>query len=41
MGGVSFDIVEKQNTVFPTPPLVLEEILPYASDTGHGQDPLK
>ena len=41
MGGVSFDVVEKQHAFFPTPPIMLEEILPYAPDTWHGQDPLK
>ena len=41
MGGVGFNVVEQQNTVLATPPLMLEKILPDATYTGHGQDPFK
>ena len=41
MRGVGLDVVQKQHTVIPTPALMLEEILPYAPNTWHGQDPLK
>ena len=41
MGGMGFNVVKQQHTVLATPPLMLEEILPYATDTGHGQDSFK
>ena len=41
MRGVGLNVVKKQNAIFTTPPIMLEEILPYAPDTWHGQDPLK
>ena len=38
MGGVGLYVVKQQQTVFATPPFMLDQILPDAADTGHGQD---